>query len=335
MIKINKKEDKIMKVLGIGETIIDNVYRTDELVESILGSDVKIKKVLKQIHNDYIQSEMHIGGPVPAALIVLSRLGIDCTMVTSVGHDEHAKIIKKTFKRERIKLLHKLQKKTKVNTILVDNKTGVRKKIRGATIHPDIKNLDRKFVREFDIIIIDRHEKTAFYEIISKKRSDTKIIIDPSIEISNFTLDMIKIADYPIIPIESLVKVDAVSLKDSLKKLYSLTNKHIIITAGDKGSFIYKEGKIELIPAYDIHAVDVTGAGDVFRGAFAYGVISNWDINKCATFANFVAGLQCTKIGNIAAIPMKMEMEVFDIIYQRKQLNIPVINNIFNNFINL
>ena len=142
-----------MKILGIGESIIDNV---------LLVNNIREKRVLK--------SETHVGGPVLSALIVLSRLNVDCTLVTSLGRDQEAKIIKKTIKHEKIRLHHKIQKKTKVNTILVPKDTGQREKIRGNTIHPNIRNLERSFVRQFDIIIIDRHEKTAFYEIMDKKK---------------------------------------------------------------------------------------------------------------------------------------------------------------------
>ncbi len=309
-----------MKILGIGETIIDNVFRLDDIDHGPTENMV---------------SEKHIGGPIPAALIVLSRLGIDCTLMTSIGRDIDAKIIKKTLKHENVRLLHKLQKKTKVNTIFVNKINGDRRKLRGITIHPDIKNLDRKFIRQFDIILIDRHEKTAFFEIIEKKKTHAKVVIDPSIEVSPFTLEMIKLSDFPILPIESLAKIGVNNLTASLKELFNLSRKNIIITAGSNGSFIFDGQIIDLIPAYVIPAVDVTGAGDVYRGAFTYGVVKDWDIKKSATFGNFVAGLQCTKIGNIAAIPTKKEMQVFDLIYQRKTITMPIINDVFNNFISV
>lgn len=307
-----------MKVLGIGESIIDKVLVVDNL---------KDKRVLK--------SETHVGGPVLSALIVLSRLSIDCTMITSLGRDHEAKIIKKTLKHEGVKLLHKLQKKTKVNTVIVPTDTGQREKVRGLTIHPDIKNLDRKFVRQFDLIIIDRHEKTAFYEILKKKKPNAKIIIDPSTEVSQFTLDMMNYSDYPILPIESLTKIDTKDLLTSLKKLHDTVRKELIITAGSLGSILYDGETLLHIPAYDVSAIDTLGAGDVFRGAFTYGVILGWDVIKCATFGNFVGGLQCTKLGNVAAIPSKAEMEIFPLIYKRNEVNLPAINDCFSKNINL
>ncbi len=277
-----------MKVLGIGESVIDKAQ--------VSNSDTITR---------------HVGGPAPIGLMLLSRLGIDCTLLTTLGEDSNAKIIEQTLQKEQVKILAKRQPKTKVNTYLIGD-DGSRKKIRGGIIHSHIENLDKEFLHQFDLILIDRHEKKAFYEILAKKKPTTKVIIDPSTEISQFTLDMIQYADYPILPIESLKKVDQGNhIAVGLEKLYQLSGKSLIVTAGDLGSIIYDGSMLETIPALQIKAIDVQGAGDVYRGAFAYGILIGWSIIKSATFATLVAGLQCTKIGNASAIPTKKEIDEY------------------------
>ena len=310
---------KTMKVLGIGESIIDIVH----VVEN--NTVIPVAKPGMTLH-----SEQHVGGPVVSALIVLSRMGIECTMVTSLGRDVEAKIIKKTLKHEKIKLLHKIQKKTKVNTILVDSQTGKRNKLRGDTVHISIKNLNRAFIRQFDVIIMDRHEKQAFYEVLKYKKPSAKIVIDPSTEVSTFTMDMIKHADYPIIPIESLLKVCTGDILTCIKKLYTLTNKPITVTASELGSLVYDGSKLEHIQPYDVRVVDDLGAGDVYRGAFTYGITQGWDISRCSLFGNYVASLQCTKLGNVTAIPTKQEMQLFDTIETKKEIALPRVHDYFS-----
>jgi ribokinase len=113
-----------------------------------------------------------------------------------------------------------------------------------------------------------------------------------------------------------------------LKKLYALCQKTIIITAGELGSIIYDGKEKTYIPALPIKAVDVTGAGDIYRGGFAYGILQEWDLKKTAAFGNLVAGLQCTKIGNACAIPTKSEIDNTAIVSE-KTMNLQVINNLF------
>ena len=277
-----------MKVLGIGESVIDKAQLSK---------------------ND--GTTRHVGGPAPIGLMFLSRLGIDCTLVTTLGEDSNAKIIEQALQKEQVKILAKRQPKTKVNTYLI-GEDGSRKKIRGGVVHNHIENLDQDFVQQFDWILIDRHEKKAFYEILAKKKPSAKIIIDPSTEISQFTLDMIHYADYPILPIEALKKVDPKKdLAVCLEKLYQLSQKPLIITAGNLGSIIYDGTMLETIPALKVHAVDVQGAGDIYRGAFAYGMIRGWNTIKSATYATLAAGIQCTKVGNASAIPTKKEIDAY------------------------
>lgn len=299
-----------MKILGIGESVIDNV--------SLAGEE-------------QIAHRKHIGGPVPTALIFLSRLGLSCTLLTSLGKDEDGKIIRHTLKHEGVSVLAKLQHKTKVNTIHINRQTGQRQKLRGDTVHRNIKNLKREFIRQFDIILIDRHEREAFYEIVAKKKESAKLLIDPSTEVSPFTLDMMRFSEYPIIPIETLMKVrEEKNILACLKKVHGICNKTVIVTAGEMGSILYNGNDLELVPAVDIRTVDTTGAGDIYRGAFAYGIVQGWSMAKCAQFANLAGGLQCTKIGNAAAIPTKSEIEAYNEMLQpKKAISVPIINTYF------
>ena len=50
-------------------------------------------------------------------------------------------------------------------------------------------------------------------------------------------------------------------------------------------------------------AVDTTGAGDVFHGAFIFGVLKGWDIERICVFSNAVAALKCRRLGGRAGIP--------------------------------
>jgi sugar/nucleoside kinase (ribokinase family) len=309
-----------MKILGIGESVIDNVYR----IEGEVPTNFNPKG---------LRSTKHVGGPVLTAMIVLARLGIQGTYMTSVGRDADAELIERVLKHENVRLLPKYQQKTKMNTIVINKQTGQRVKLRGPIKHASIKDLTRTFLRQFDLIIMDRHEQQAFYEVLEKKKSSTKIIIDPSMEISKFTLDMIKHADYPIIPIEAVTPTYTGSFENIdhvLKRLYEWTNKPLIITAGNVGSFIFNGQTAELLQPLHVKAVDTTGAGDIYRGAFAYGITQGWDMKKTARFSNIVAALQCTRIGNAAAIPSKTEiMNYHDKLIEGKALTSCTLTNIY------
>jgi sulfofructose kinase len=65
------------------------------------------------------------------------------------------------------------------------------------------------------------------------------------------------------------------------------------------------------VPAFTIDAVDTTGAGDVFRGAFIFGYLQGWPLEPTMRFANAAAAVSCTRLGAMASVPTLQEAERF------------------------
>jgi sulfofructose kinase len=60
-----------------------------------------------------------------------------------------------------------------------------------------------------------------------------------------------------------------------------------------------------------INVVDTTGAGDVFHGAFLYGLLQSWEAGDILLFANAVSALKCTRLSGRAGIPRVAEVRTF------------------------
>jgi sugar/nucleoside kinase (ribokinase family) len=54
-----------------------------------------------------------------------------------------------------------------------------------------------------------------------------------------------------------------------------------------------------------------TGAGDVFHGAFLFGLLQGWEARDILVFANAVSALKCTRLGGRARIPGAEEVRAF------------------------
>jgi sulfofructose kinase len=287
-----------MKVLGIGEIVLDRTIQVDEY--PIEGSKVKPNKV-----------EHSVGGPVAAGLILLSKLGVEATMVATLGSDENGEILKKKLSEAGVRLIPIIKKRTKNHIVIVNGENGSRTIIKDNVRNPLIKSISLELLKDVDAVIFDRHEPLAFDFVVKNKSDKTKIIVDPSDEVSMKTLKMMQESEIPIIPIETLYKVRRhESLRANLDSLFQKLGKNIIVTAGKYGSLIFDGENIKHFPPYDVNVVDTLGAGDVFRGAFAYGIINGWEIGRIIDYSNMVSGLQCTKIGNSSAIPNKADIEI-------------------------
>ncbi len=74
------------------------------------------------------------------------------------------------------------------------------------------------------------------------------------------------------------------------------------VTLGKRGVLIDVDGSTELVPAFAVKTVDTTGAGDVFHGAYAFGLARGWGALRAAELASAAAALACTGMGR-EAIP--------------------------------
>jgi ribokinase len=93
------------------------------------------------------------------------------------------------------------------------------------------------------------------------------------------------------------------TVEDALRAINSYGPKGSVVTLGERGCAGLEEERMFREPGFDITAVDTTGAGDVFHGAFMYGVLQGWDTRKICIFSNAVAGMKCRRLGGRTGIP--------------------------------
>ena len=58
-----------------------------------------------------------------------------------------------------------------------------------------------------------------------------------------------------------------------------------------------------IIPSIKVKAVDSTGAGDIFHGAFVYSLAKGFDLKKALTFSNITGALSTLCVGSRLSIP--------------------------------
>jgi len=81
-----------------------------------------------------------------------------------------------------------------------------------------------------------------------------------------------------------------------------------VITLGSNGLVWQSGSEIGSLPAYPVQAVDTTGAGDTFHGAFAYALAQAMPWLDSLRYASAAAALCCTKHGARLGIPTANEV---------------------------
>jgi ribokinase len=77
----------------------------------------------------------------------------------------------------------------------------------------------------------------------------------------------------------------------------------VVITQGELGSYTFTHDKQFHTPAFPVDVVDTTGAGDVFHGAYIFGLLQGWELETIAIFASAAAAMECTYLGGRSGLP--------------------------------
>ncbi len=96
---------------------------------------------------------------------------------------------------------------------------------------------------------------------------------------------------------------------DALRALRRVHPGILCVTLGMRGAMALEGDRLIHLPAFAVHAVDTTGAGDVFRGGFIYGYLQGWPLEQTLRFANAAAAVSCTRFGAMSSVPSLDEAE--------------------------
>ena len=79
----------------------------------------------------------------------------------------------------------------------------------------------------------------------------------------------------------------------------------VVLTLGREGCLVYDGRKVTRVPAFEVTALDATGAGDAFWAGFLLSWLDGETPLEAARFGNAVAAL---KVGGIAPLPRREEV---------------------------
>jgi ribokinase len=91
---------------------------------------------------------------------------------------------------------------------------------------------------------------------------------------------------------------------DALTRAAGALGTRLVVTLGDQGAaLVGADGEVRPIPAPRVEAVDSTGAGDAFVGAFAYALASGWDEVDAVRLGCAIAADSVTRPGTQTSFP--------------------------------
>ncbi len=254
------------------------------------------------------------GGPCATATALCARYGLKVRFIGRLGDDESGRFSLADLEKEAMDLscLQIVRgAETQLGIILVDAATGERTVLwkRDPKLVYQEGELKRECIVAGQLLHLDGQDQTASIQAARWAREagmQVSLDIDvpqPGVE------ELLRLTSFLIPSLEFVRKFTGRDdWRQGLLELANLTDGIVATTRGSKGVALVWEGEIIEVPALSVNAVDTTGAGDVFHGAFAYSLFQNWSVGRCLRFANATAGLACKRLGARSGIPTLSEV---------------------------
>jgi ribokinase len=260
------------------------------------------------------------GGKGANQAVQCAKLGAETYMVAAVGNDNFGELLLSNLKKYGVNtdnvmtaesntglgVINALEDGTLVSTI----STGANYKI-------DKKNIDEieYLLEKSKIVILQLEIPTDVVEYaISKAQEHGCFIIlnaAPAKEISDSALSKVNclVVNEPEASFYSGETItDAETAINNCEKLFGKVKDLVIITLGENGSVIY-DGKQKVhVPAKKVKAVESTGAGDSYIGAFAYKLLTGSQYSEAADFAASAGAFTVTKVGAQDSMPVLKDL---------------------------
>ena len=288
-----------MKILGIGNAIVDVICKVDEkflsdnqLTKSTmkLVDEVEFKKLLYSLNIEGTVS----GGSVANSIVGLSQLGNKVGFIGKVNDDDLGNKYKEGLKKENVEYFYSIKKEelptgTCLILITPDSERTMCTFL-GTAGKINENDVDVKAVKNSEITFLEGYlwdegePKSAFDKAIQNSNKVAMSLSDlfcverhkpHFLDLVKNKLDITFANEQEIMSLIDAKNFDEViSFSKNLGKL-------IVLTRGEKGSIaINGDEIIECDVQQNLKIVDLTGAGDLFAAGFLHGVVNNLSIKK-------------------------------------------------------
>ena len=300
---------EIFDVVGVGCSAVDTLA----ICEGPIREDEKT-----QVY----QTSRQGGGLVATGLVAVRRLGGSARFVGKVGDDDPSEFIVRDFDKEGVDTLciRRVAGASAIRTLGVINPAkGYRTlfycldnvpELRPEDMHADEVLVGR--VIFVDGFVLDAAIQAARWgrEAGRPVLMDAELTDERNDELADLATHVVASIGF------ARSRVGECDPREAARRLHARLaakdpDKVVGVTAGEGGShFVSREGEFHQ-PSFKVKVVDTTGCGDVFHGAFAFGLSRLWELKKTVEFASAVAALKCRKLGGRAGIPTYRETESF------------------------
>tara|TARA_B100001063_G_scaffold240606_1_gene265883 strand:+ start:496 stop:1434 length:939 start_codon:yes stop_codon:yes gene_type:complete len=290
-----------MKILGIGNAIVDVICKVDENFISkndLTKGTMKLffdENEFKQLLTDLKIEKTISGGSVANSIVGISQLGNDVGFIGKVSDDEFGNEYEIGLKKENVKYFYSKKKEilpTGTCLILVTpDSERTMCTFLGTAGQINEGDINLEVVKKSELIFLEGYlwdegePRKAFDKAINNAKkvamslSDQFCVERHKPHFLNLVRDKLDITFANESEIMSLIEAKNFSEVITFAKEIK---KKLVITRGSKGAIsILNDEIIEVNAQKDLKILDLTGAGDLFAAGYLHSFINNQSSKKC------------------------------------------------------
>ena len=288
-----------MKILGIGNAIVDVICKVDDKFISqnnLTKSTMKLvdENEFKKLLSTLKIEETISGGSVANSIVCLSQLGSNVGFIGKVNNDDLGIKYEEGLKKENVQYLY-TKKKEAIPTgtcliLITPDSERTMVTFLGTAGRINENDISKNAVKNSEVLFLEGYlwdegePKKAFEKAINNSNKVAMSLSDlfcverhksHFLELVKNKLDITFANEQEIMSLINGKKFgDVINFAKKVNKL-------IVITRGEKGAIaINKNEVIECSAKKNLQIIDLTGAGDLFAGGFLHGLINNKSIKE-------------------------------------------------------
>jgi sugar/nucleoside kinase (ribokinase family) len=300
--------DVRIDVLGLGCVAVDDLL----YVDAYPPPDTK-----KQVR----RRERQCGGLTATALVAAARLGARCAYAGVLGDDDFSHFVRQALSREGIDVahcVHRAEARPIHSTIIVDETRHTRNvffDLAGAA-GADPEAPAAEVIRSARVLYLDHFGIEGMTRAARIARA-TGVATVADFERNEWPgfAGLLALVDHLIVSRDFAARLTGEGEPAAaLSRLWDAGRQAVVVTCGAEGCWYRGAGSGEgprHRRAYPVAAVDTTGCGDVFHGAYAAALARGLSLAERVRFASAAAALKALRPGGQDGIPTRATVDAF------------------------
>jgi len=265
------------------------------------------------------------GGPAANAAYLLSRWSVDCALAAAVGDDSYGErfVLEHAQGGTDLTLLRRSAgTPTPLSIILVNEQNGsrtiVNRKPHGTgeplRLFGEAGTTASIWPRPPRVLLFDGHELEASLDA-ARMFPEALTILDAG-SLRPGTRHLAGRVDYLVCSERFACEFSGVPDLNTperqtaaVRALYRCNRHPVVITCGGRGVLYGTDERVDHLTPPPVKVRDTTGAGDIFHGAFAYGILQQLDWPDLLWLATVAGALSVAERGARTSIPSLREVQ--------------------------